>query len=119
MALVEAMAYGVPVIATGVGGVPELLENGAGVLAPPGDADALTEALARVLGSSTLRAELARAGRRRVEAEFEVGAIARELVRRFDGAASARARGVGVHARRPHRHPQLSRRQATSRSSGP
>jgi len=87
VALVEAMAYGVPVIATGVGGVPELLEHGAGVLVPPGDADALTEALARVLGSSTLRAELAHAGRRRVEAEFEVGAIARELVRRFDGAA--------------------------------
>jgi colanic acid/amylovoran biosynthesis glycosyltransferase len=87
VALVEAMAYGVPVIATGVGGVPELLENGAGVLVPPSDADALTEALARVLGSSTLRAELAHAGRRRVEAEFEVGAIARELVRRFDGAA--------------------------------
>jgi glycosyltransferase involved in cell wall biosynthesis len=93
VALVEAMAYGVPVIATGVGGVPELLENGAGVLVPPGDSDALTEALARVLGSSTLRAELARAGRRRVEAEFEVGAIARELVRRFDGAASVERAG--------------------------
>ena len=93
VALVEAMAYGVPVIATGVGGVPELLENGAGVLVPPSDADALTEALARVLGSSTLRAELARAGRRRVEAEFEVGAIARELVRRFDGEASVERAG--------------------------
>jgi glycosyltransferase involved in cell wall biosynthesis len=87
VALVEAMAYGVPVIATGVGGVPELLEHGAGVLVPPSDADALTEALARVLGSSALRTELAHAGRRRVEAEFEVGAIARELVCRFDGAA--------------------------------
>jgi colanic acid/amylovoran biosynthesis glycosyltransferase len=93
VALVEAMAYGVPVIATGVGGVPELLENGAGVLVPPSDADALTEALARVLGSSTLRAELAHAGRRRVEAEFEVGAIARELARRFDGAAGVERAG--------------------------
>jgi glycosyltransferase involved in cell wall biosynthesis len=93
VALVEAMAYGVPVIATEVGGVPELLENGAGVLVPPRDAGALTEALARVLGSSTLRAELAHAGRRRVEAEFEVGAIARELVRRFDGAAGVERAG--------------------------
>lgn len=92
VALVEAMAYGVPVIATRVGGVPELLEDGAGVLVPPGDAEALTEALARVLGSAALRAELARAGRRRVEAEFEVHAIARELAHRFDGAtAGARA----------------------------
>jgi glycosyltransferase involved in cell wall biosynthesis len=93
VALVEAMAYGVPVIATGVGGVPELLENGAGLLVPPSDPDALTEALARVLGSSALRAELAHAGRRRVEAEFEVGAIARELVRRFDGAAGIERAG--------------------------
>jgi colanic acid/amylovoran biosynthesis glycosyltransferase len=87
VALVDAMAYGVPVIATAVGGVPELLEDGAGILVPPSDADALTEALTRVLGSPTLRAELAHAGRRRVEAEFDVHAIARELVRRFDGAA--------------------------------
>ena len=93
VALVEAMAYGVPVVATAVGGVPELLEKGAGVLVPPGDADALTEALARVLGSPALRAELAQAGRRRVEADFEVGAIARELVRRFDGAAGLEPTG--------------------------
>ena len=85
VALVEAMAYGVPVIATAVGGVPELLEDGAGVLVPPRDADALAEALARVLGSATLRAELRQVGRRRVEAKFEVRAIARELSLRFDG----------------------------------
>jgi glycosyltransferase involved in cell wall biosynthesis len=93
VARVEAMAYGVPVIAPGVGGLPELLEDGAGVLVPPGDADALAEALARVLGSATLRAELARAGRRRVEAEFEVHAIARELTRRFDGATGGEHTG--------------------------
>jgi glycosyltransferase involved in cell wall biosynthesis len=85
VALVEAMAYGVPVIATRVGGVPELLEHGGGVLIPPADVDALTDALSRVLGSPALRAELARTGRRRVETEFEVHAIARELARRFNG----------------------------------
>jgi colanic acid/amylovoran biosynthesis glycosyltransferase len=93
VALVEAMAYGVPVIATRVGGLPELLEDGAGVLVPPGDADALAAALERVLGSATLRAELAHAGRRRVEGEFEVHAIARELVRRFDGATGGERAG--------------------------
>jgi glycosyltransferase involved in cell wall biosynthesis len=86
VALVEAMAHGVPVIATGVGGVPELLEDGAGVLVPPSDADALTEALERVLGSATLRAELAQAGRRRVATEFEIHAITRELAQRFERA---------------------------------
>ena len=58
MALIEAMAYGVPVIATRTGGMPELLEGGAGVLVPPADSDALADALERVLGSPELRAEL-------------------------------------------------------------
>ncbi|MEP7104733.1 MAG: glycosyltransferase family 4 protein [Chloroflexota bacterium] len=89
VALVEAMAHGVPVVATRVGGVPELLERGAGVLIPPADVAALTDALARVLGSPALRAELALAGRRRVETEFEVHAIARDLAHRFNGASAA------------------------------
>jgi glycosyltransferase involved in cell wall biosynthesis len=97
VALVEAMAYGVPVVATRVGGVPELLDGGAGILVPPRNVAALVEALGRVLGSATLRAELAEAGRRRVEAEFEVHAIARELARRFTGSVPVE-RGVPAHA---------------------
>jgi glycosyltransferase involved in cell wall biosynthesis len=85
VALVEAMAHGVPVVATAVGGVPELLEGDAGVLVPPRDAEALADALASVLGSPERRAHLARAGRRRVETEFDVEAIARELATRFGG----------------------------------
>jgi glycosyltransferase involved in cell wall biosynthesis len=88
VALIEAMAHGVPVISTRTGGLPELLEGGAGVLVPPADAGALAEALERVLGSAEIRAELARAGRRRVAEEFDVAAIARELARRFAGEAS-------------------------------
>jgi colanic acid/amylovoran biosynthesis glycosyltransferase len=88
VALIEAMAYGVPVIATRTGGLPELLDGGAGVLVPPADAGALADALERVLSSATLRAELARAGRRRIEEEFDVVAIARELARRFAGEAA-------------------------------
>lgn len=83
VALVEAMAHGVPAIGTCTGGLPELLGGGAGLLVPPADADALAGALERVLGSTALRAELGRAGRRRVEEEFDVATIARELARRF------------------------------------
>jgi glycosyltransferase involved in cell wall biosynthesis len=83
VALIEAMAYGVPAIATRTGGLPELLGGGAGVLVPAADADALADALERVLGSAPLRAELARAGRRRIEDEFDVAAITLELARRF------------------------------------
>ena len=85
VALIEAMAHGVPVIATLTGGIPELLERGAGLLVPPADAGALADALERMLDSASLRAELARAGRRRIEEEFDVAAIARELTRRFAG----------------------------------
>jgi len=85
VALMEAMAYGVPAIATRVGGGPELLDGGAGILVPPSDAGALADALETVLGSATLRAELAQAGRRRIEEEFDIVATVRELARRFAG----------------------------------
>jgi alpha-1,3-rhamnosyl/mannosyltransferase len=53
----EAMACGAPVIATRVGAIPEYAE-GAAVLIPPNDVDALRAALSRVLGDATLRREL-------------------------------------------------------------
>jgi glycosyltransferase involved in cell wall biosynthesis len=83
VALVEAMAHGVPVISTRTGGLPELLEGGAGLLVPPADAGALAEALERVLGSAAVRAELGQAARRRIAEAFDVAMIARELASRF------------------------------------
>lgn len=60
--LVEALAVGTPVIATAVGGVPELVEDGVnGLLVPPADADATAEAIRRFFGDADLRARL-RAG---------------------------------------------------------
>lgn len=65
LVLLEAMASGLPVVATGVGGVPELaLNERNALLVPPDDPEALASALGRVLGDPTLRAALAAAGRR-------------------------------------------------------
>ena len=89
VALVEAMAYGVPTVATTVGGVPELLGGGAGVLVPPSDPGALAAALDRVLGSVELRGEVARAGRRRVEEEFDGERIAADLAEWFSPGSAA------------------------------
>ncbi|MBA2458059.1 MAG: glycosyltransferase family 4 protein, partial [Gemmatimonadales bacterium] len=91
VALIEAMAHGVPAIGTRTGGLPELLEGGAGILVPPADPDALASALERVLGSAALRAELASAGRRRIEEAFDVSSISRELARRFAGGGQTKA----------------------------
>jgi glycosyltransferase involved in cell wall biosynthesis len=58
--LVEALAVGTPVVATRVGGVPEIVDDGEnGVLVPPGDAAAFADALRRCLGDERLRANAA------------------------------------------------------------
>jgi glycosyltransferase involved in cell wall biosynthesis len=71
VSLMEAAACGVPAVATAVGGVPELVEDGVtGLLAPAGDALALAAALERLLSDGELRTRLGLAARRRAEEKF-------------------------------------------------
>jgi len=71
MSILEAMAAGLPVVASDVGGVAELVDDGVtGLLVAPRDADRLAEALRRVLADVDLRRRLGAAGRRRVEERF-------------------------------------------------
>ena len=73
LSILEAMAAGLPVVATTVGGVPELvLEGETGLLVPPGDPQALAGAIERLLDDSTLRGRLGAAGRIRVEERFDL-----------------------------------------------
>lgn len=66
--VMEAMAAGVPVIASNVGGIPELVRDGHnGRLVPPGDVDALAGALVDVLGDPARAERFGRAGRRIIE----------------------------------------------------
>lgn len=65
--LMEAMAMGVPCVATFVGGIPELIENGVtGLLVPAGDSLALADSIERLMSSPELCASIAEAGRRKV-----------------------------------------------------
>jgi len=75
----EAMAMGVPVVASGVGGLPELVDDGrTGIVVPPGDVSALTVAIARLIDNHDLRVNMGKAGRQRVVERFSIERNARE-----------------------------------------
>lgn len=73
VALLEAMAWGRPIVATGMGGVPEVVEDGReALLVPPGDPAALADAVGRLLGDRGERRRLAAAAEERAAALNEV-----------------------------------------------
>lgn len=76
-ALMEAMAARLPIVATAVGGTPELVREGEnGLLVPPGDAKALAEKLASLLSRPEEATEMGLRGRRRVESELSMERMA-------------------------------------------
>lgn len=77
--LIEALAAGRPIVATAVGGIPEIVTPDAGRLVPPGTPGALAGALLELAADPAARARLGTAGRRRYEQEFEAGAWAARL----------------------------------------
>jgi colanic acid/amylovoran biosynthesis glycosyltransferase len=87
--LMEAMACGLPVIGTQAGAVRELVGEGAGLLVPPADPEALAQALETIVGDPALRTTLAERGRRRIEEAFSAAEIASALHSRFRECAGA------------------------------
>lgn len=87
--LMEAMSCGVPVVASELSGIPELVEDGSsGLLVPPGDPAALARALERLYSDRALRRRLGIEARRKVRREFDLAANAALLGRRFEVAAA-------------------------------
>jgi glycosyltransferase involved in cell wall biosynthesis len=84
VALMEGMSGGVPVVASDISGIPELVEHEAtGLLVPPRDARAIADALRRLHDDSSLRRRLGLAGREKVVREFDVRKSAAALARHF------------------------------------
>ena len=84
VALIEAMALGVPVVSTRVSGIPELVEHEVtGLLVEQRDPLELADAIERLLSDDQLRDRLAQAGRHRVEQEFDLHGSARQMVNCF------------------------------------
>jgi glycosyltransferase involved in cell wall biosynthesis len=72
LTILEAMAAGLPVVATRVGGTPEVVNEACGRLVPPRDAAALARALGDLAAAPAVRRSLGREARRRVESQFTI-----------------------------------------------
>jgi glycosyltransferase involved in cell wall biosynthesis len=83
--IIEAMTAGVPVAATSVGGVPELIDDGrTGLLAPRGDCVTLAAALVRLASDVDLRARLANAALERLDGRFSESRMIDQYIQLYD-----------------------------------
>lgn len=88
--LVEAMSHGLPVVASAVGGVPDLLMPDVGLLVPPGDPDSLAGKLVALAADSDLRALMGRAAKRRYAELFLPDVVLPMLLKTYQRITSAR-----------------------------
>jgi glycosyltransferase involved in cell wall biosynthesis len=85
LSILEAMAAGLPVVASAVGGIPELVVDGkTGFVVPPGDAKALAEALRTLVADAELRRRFGAEARRRAEEHFSVQTARRAHVELYE-----------------------------------
>ena len=97
VALMEAMAVGLPVVSTRVSGIPELVVDGVtGRLAEPGDAQGLSLAIERVLAEPAAAAAMARTARSVVERDFNIATEAGKLLDAIQGARHAGTLAAGA-----------------------
>jgi glycosyltransferase involved in cell wall biosynthesis len=100
--LMEALASRIPVIATQVAGVPELVEDGvSGFIVPPGDVDTLALRLDRLLSDPELCVTMGAAGRRKVEAGFDIRTEVAKLAALFAGVEEKRPHSAAADPRMP------------------
>lgn len=88
--ILEAMATGLPVVATAVGGNPELVAQGrTGELVPAGDSEAMAQALVRLASDPEAAAQMGRAGRAEVERRFSLQAMVAAYQQLYDSRLAA------------------------------
>lgn len=87
--VLDAMALDIPVIASDTGGLTELVGEGAGLLVPPGDADALAKAVNRMLTDAELRRRCVATARARLE-RYSLGAMAEGMRSVYDSVNATR-----------------------------
>jgi glycosyltransferase involved in cell wall biosynthesis len=87
VSLMEAMAHGLPAVGTNTGGIPELLGGGAGVIVDEKNAEALADAIEKLIVDACHRQSMAAAGRERIRESFDVRSIAAKLLLCIEGQA--------------------------------
>ena len=96
LTLLEAMAAGVPIVATRVGGTPEVVDHGVtGLLVPPQDPAALADAILTLLADTRLADRMSRSARMRAEQEFDLRAMTASYEALYDEAVLGR---TGIQA---------------------
>jgi starch synthase len=91
----EAMAHRLPVVASRVGGLPELIEDGiTGILVPPGKPDALARAITVMLSDPILRQRLGAAGCQLVARRFTPASVVSDMVNLYSRALAVRRSGA-------------------------
>ncbi len=84
VSMLEAMASGLPVVSTAVGGIPEVIRDGAeGFLIPWGDEETLIERVRALLDDQSLRDEMGKSARKRVEEDFSLEKMTDEYLKLF------------------------------------
>lgn len=93
-AVLDALLFGLPVVGTSAGGIPEVIVDGeTGLVVPPGDPDALATAMIRMLSRPDEAAEYGRRGRERVLREFSVASMVEGTLRVYREVLEAGASG--------------------------
>jgi glycosyltransferase involved in cell wall biosynthesis len=91
VALLEAMACGLAVVASRAGGIGEVVEEGrSGILVPPGESAGIADAIAELADDPNFRSALGGAARERVERDFSTGAMARKTIELYRDCLSRR-----------------------------
>jgi len=95
--IAEALSHAVPVVASRVGGIPELvLDEVTGLLVKPGSPAEISAAVASLFASPALRIRLAYAGRRHMEYNFDLATSCQALLRHYGVALAAQSRAVSA-----------------------